>query len=90
MYAYTFSYLLVFVGGLVFYVSFSPAIYALIQRKEYHFLLWVSLAAIAGQIGLSWWGISTHSLWFVALGTVAARGSIYFFSWIRVYLQPDD
>ena len=90
IYAHTFSYLLVFAGGLVFYFSFSPAIYALIQKKEYSFLLGISLVGIAAQIGLSYVGISSHSLWFVALGTVAARSSIYFFSWIRVYLQSDD
>lgn len=90
MYAYTFSYLLVFVGGLVFYLSFSPAIYALIQKKQFTFLLVLSLVGIGGQIAVSAYGVATHSLWFIALGTVVARGSIYFFSWIKVYLQPDD
>lgn len=90
MYAYTFSYLLAFAGGLVFYLSFSPAIYALIQKKQFVFLLWISLTGIGCQLAISMWGVQAHSLWYIAMGTVVARGSIYFFSWIRVYLQPDD
>lgn len=90
VYASSFPLVLVFAGGLVTYLSFSPAVYALIGQRRYGFLLLLSLFGIALQLLFSYWGIRTHSLWFIALGTVVARGFIYFFAWSRVYLQPDD
>lgn len=90
IYANTFPLVIVFAGGLVAYLSFSPAIYALIGQRSYGFLLVISLLAVALQTGFSVWGIHTHSLWFIAFGTVLARGFIYFLAWIRVYLQPHD
>ena len=81
-YQNAFAVFCVFMAGTAVYLCFSPLIYCIAARKNFRFLLILSLVALIWQLGFSTFASSLQSLELVALGCVGARALIYLGSFI--------
>ena len=81
-----FPVFMVFMAGITVYLCFSPVIYGLAGRKSFKTLFILSIIALCWQIAMTQWAASVHSLVWMALACVGARGLIYissFFLFLR-------
>jgi O-antigen/teichoic acid export membrane protein len=85
-YASVFPVFSIFMVGMVFYLCFSPAIYAIASRKMFKTLFFLSLIALIWQITVTSFAARYNSLNLMAFSCVGARGLIYissFFLFLR-------
>lgn len=87
-YADSYPLFVVYMLGIAVYLCFSPVIYGLAKMNRFSTLLILSLIGLFLQILISWVGLHFHSLIWLPLGAVVARGFIYIVSTI-IYFRAE-